>query len=807
MTLKKYRLSYLVIPLFGLLIVGISSCAYFNTYYNAKYYFKEGMKDNENREEGTRPQTANFQKSIDSAARLIEYYPDSKYRDDAILLMGKAYYEIQSYPRAKRKFEELLNLYPDSPLCYEARLYLGKTLIAMRQTEQGIALLNALWVEKDVPRQLRMESQRSQADYYFEQENYRQALLEYGKILKTEKDKRIKADIQYQIGECYFYLGEYQEAEQAYKKVLDEKPTRKRKFEAIFKQAVTLQKLNELDRALEICEELLNQDIYFNYYKDVYLAKAGILSELGRKEEAVELYEKIITLHPRTETSAEASYRLGQIYLEDLKDFAKAEEYLAKVRSEKAQSEFVEDAMKKVNDLKYVQNISFTIDSLTADIDTLEFQLQWIAEHPGGVVFDSAQIDTTIAVPSDTTEPSEEPSPPPETIQQTQPPTPPGMPPGLSQQQLQQAKAGGAGKLSGLEGMTAPGFPGVQGAPGAPHPTAPKEIRLKPLPTDSTAIYERMAADREALAGMRYRLGEHLWTRFNDPDTARVIMTELCGQTVNPDVQARALLALYHIIKDTSPDSTAPDSLLERVHRDFPGTDYDRWVRPRLGLEPLPEPVDSAAELFREAEDLWLVENSPESAIERYREVTRLWPDSEWGPKALYAAAWIQEHVLDDVSGALASYDSLIAWYPQSEYLNIAKNKVAPPPPELPDTTAGVEDTTGAEQVAAGFGEAPPGSGPPELIGGEEALRDVIHQNQLYPVVAAEAEIPGEVMVSFTVDAQGNLKDFRILREDPEGFDFGEMAIQALQAVRFKPGYQDGRYVEYPATQLVRFIP
>lgn len=800
---KKYSLARVIQTIFILGPLILSSCAYFNTYYNAKHYFEEGEKENENIEEGGRPQTANYQKSINSAARVIEYYPKSKYVDDAIMLMGKAYYAIRSYPNAKRKFEELLNNYPASPLRFEARLYLGKTLIDMRQVDEGITLLNNLWVEEDVPREIRLEGQRTEADYYYGKESYRQALSEYAKILQSIEDKRIRAEVQYQIGECYFQLGEYQAAEEAYKRVLDEKPTRKYRFDAIFKRALTLQKLGDLEGALRICDRLLKKDVYFSYYKDVYLAKAGVLEELGKQDEAIELYRKIIELYPRTDTSAEASYRLGQIYLHDLRDFMKAEEYLSKVRMEKAQSEFVEESQKQVGDLRYLQNLKYGIDSLKADIDTLTYRLEWMAENPQGEIPDSLLPDTTgetTPMPSPT--PPELPSKPVETSAPPQYPTTPGHVPGGPPKPGQQ--------MPGSQGFPyGPGMgePGGQPVPALPQTTEPKPIRLKPLPSDSSAVYDRLANDAEALAEFRYRLAEHLWTQFDDLDSATVILTDLSEVRDYPDIRARALLSLYHLLAAASPDSTGPDSILEQIHQDYDGTEYDRWVRPRLGLELLPEPVDSAAELFRRAEELWTTEDELVGAIELYQEVTRRWPDSPWAPKALFAQAWIEEHTLEDIPSALASYDSLRVWYPQSPYRAIAEKKVAPPPPEVPDTTAAPGDTAAVAQSASPFGPAPPGSGAPELLGGEEAIQNAIQQNRLYPTVAAEAEIPGEVLLSFTVDGQGQLKNFEVLREDPEGFDFARMAIQALQRVRFRPAYRDGQFIESSATQMVRFTP
>ncbi|TKJ40299.1 hypothetical protein CEE37_08205 [candidate division LCP-89 bacterium B3_LCP] len=797
MTSRWQHIRILTVVLLNVFIAfNLSSCVYFNTYYNAKKYFKEGEKDSENTTTG-RPSTANYQKSIDSAARVIEYYPDSKYVDDAILLMGKSYYAIMTYPKARRKFDELLTNYPDSPLTYEARLYLGKTLIKMRRTDDGIALLNDLWLDEQTPIEVRQESRRTQADYFFDQESYYQALAEYDKLLGATKDKKERASILYQKGECHYELGEFQEAEQAYSQVSDEKPTRLRRFEANYKLALTLQQMGRLQDALKICNKLLKKDIYFSYYDRAYLAKAGVLNELGQTEEAIEIYKRILELYPRSETSAVASFRLGQIYM-SMNDFTQAEEYLAKVSSEASDSEFVEEASETVIDLQYLTTLITGIDSLTADIDTLEYRLEWIAENSDSLSVDSSMVDSSAAVQLDTLKDAG--------VQQAggDSPEQPGIPPKPGFQSSMPEGAMPPGYNPQYPGQ----FPQGKFGPGqTPGQQMPSPAFARELPTDSAEVYERIDLDRAELADYRFRLAEHLWTRFDDIDSANVIFNDIAGQHDYVDLRAKALLSLHYLQELASSDSAMSDSIPNILHEEYPAGEYDRWARNLLGLEPLPEPVDTVAEAYLNAENLWLEEESPSEAVDAYLLITEKWPDSDLAPQALYASAWIMENVMEDAEGAFASYDSLIAWYPESQYITMAKKKVAPPPVEIPDSLKVGEDTTGTVELADEFEPVPPGSGMPEIMGGERALSDAISQNRLYPPVALEASIAGEVILTFTVNSQGIPDYFEVLRETPDGFDFAENAIQVLQSVQFRPGYRDGQYIDSPMTQLVRFTP
>jgi TonB family protein len=798
----------LILPWLLILSLGFSSCVYFNTYYNAKRYFREGVKENENNTDPTKPKTTNYQKAIDAAARVLESYPKSKYVDDALMIMGKSYYEIRNFPKAKRKFEELLTNYPNSELVNDARLWLGRTQVAMGQTDEGIATLTNLWSD-NVPESIRLMSQRSLADYYYDKKNYRQALLEYQKILERSHDSREKADVWYQTGECYYSLGEPQEAEKAYRKVSDQEATRKRRFEGEYKRAITLRKLNDPQAALKICESLIKNRDFFAYIDQAYLTKAEILSDLNRAEEAEALFKRIIELYPRTDASAKAAYLLGMIYMEKMQDFDKAEEYLVKVPMEKAGGEFAQIAQDKVQDLRFLKGLNREIDSLNMDLDTLRYQLTWIAEHPQGTT-DSLQASTAA---SDSLQLK--------TAVQTDSSRDPEF---YARQRLQgrpdqmPERPGSLGYSPGMEGREDPGMRGMPGMAGQQGivPNAP--IRLAALPPDSASVEKREAADREALAEARYRLAEHLWYQFANYDSARVIFTELTAQEQYRDLAASSMMSLYNMTRQVAADTTLTDSLrfvvfdttkidtLPRcIHERFADTPYDRWARQRLGLEPLPEPVDSAELLFLQAEDLFLQEQKLSNAVKEYLHVTEKYPDSDLAPKALYAAAWLDEFQLNKSESAKVLYDTLAAKYPDSEYAAVAKRKLTPLPPEE-DTTEVLEDTTGLAGELA-LGSAPSGSGAPQMMGGAQALENSIHKNHLYPTVAAEAEISGEVTVSFRINAQGIAGSFEILREEPQGFDFGEAAIQALQAMRYKPAYEDGKYIEGTLTQTVRFTP
>ena len=69
----------------GSILALLSGCAYFNTFYNAQRYYKEGLKDEESKK-GTGK--AEFKKSLEKAVIVARDYPDSRWVDDAFFLIA-----------------------------------------------------------------------------------------------------------------------------------------------------------------------------------------------------------------------------------------------------------------------------------------------------------------------------------------------------------------------------------------------------------------------------------------------------------------------------------------------------------------------------------------------------------------------------------------------------------------------------------------------------------------------------------------------------------------------------------------------
>ena len=112
--MKKIFLTIFPILLF------LSGCVYFNTFYMARRNFKIAERQYE-KDKGVVSQTnkKNYTDSIEAAALVVRDFPDSKYIDDSLFIIGISYFRTGDYSRALLKFNEILQAFPDGEFAAE----------------------------------------------------------------------------------------------------------------------------------------------------------------------------------------------------------------------------------------------------------------------------------------------------------------------------------------------------------------------------------------------------------------------------------------------------------------------------------------------------------------------------------------------------------------------------------------------------------------------------------------------------------------------------------------------------------------
>ena len=804
-TIYKNRLFRILIlavlaGVFGVL----SSCVYFNTFYNANKAYEAAEKENQNLQEG-QLRTQNYTKAIDTAAKIPENWPDSKYVDDALLLMGICYYKVGNYPKAQRKFEELITNYPETELLEEAVLYKGKCLIENRSFDEARNVLTGLAASSE-DKKIRREANFALGELLFSEEKYIQAADIYSRIAGSTRNKEVKSRASQLAAECYTLSENYPAAAEAYKNASKyRKNTLEVRFEARFNWAVSLRKAGDIDGAEEVLQDIFKDQKFFNYHARTRVELAEITFNKGTVEEAENELKKIIEEKPKTEESARANFILGNINTRHYKDYKKAEEYLRAVSSEKSSSVYADSADAALKILTGWLETLAKIDSLksliTADenflagiIDTTEIidSTEIIEESNIRSLFENKDEEGKIESPA--------PVSPEEKLELPDARRPEEPRPDLTgprPEQLSELEADSLTADSTLSDSSLVDTGRDSLAAQIPEP--------EPVVVDTLEVLNRIAGHRENIDEYRFQLAEILFFQIHNPDSSKILLNAL-ADSASAKVAPQALFLLAHVYK-TEHDSLKVDSLNRLLVEKYHETPYAAAAGKKLGIEMEHTAVDSGMIYFRKAEKLFFEHGDHDQAMKTYTLVDSLFPESVYAPRSLYTLAYIARNELYDDSLAVEYYKLLAEKYPADTLAVIAaKRTLAPSAASATALTA--PDT--ADYVMEEFDEP---FLPEEVDFLPVCEKDSLEITQLiidlglYPQRALSASQGGIVVLKVTIDVYGYpiLDDIEVTKDIPPGYGFGEAALEVMNELIYTPGKISGRPVPVRIEQRIIF--
>jgi TolA-binding protein/outer membrane protein OmpA-like peptidoglycan-associated protein len=292
--------------LLAALALGALSCAYYNTFYNAKTDYNDGVK----LLAGKTPNQAKdkFDKAIQKSAAEIKNYPKSRWVDEALYLIGMSYYWEDDYLRAIDKFDNLQAVFPHSKFLDQARFYGALSLINEGQYAKGVEALKDLTTAS--------ASYREDADFQlgmtdFKREDYETAITDFQDFSRKYPHSRHLQELREYVAESYFQLGRYTDAANAYcghralaAGIRDRVPDD-------LKVAECQLLAGEPDSALTILHHQTDRFAEFNDRINLLTGKA--LLAKGRKADA---YQTLLKVHTGTD-AAEAYFLLGRSHESD----------------------------------------------------------------------------------------------------------------------------------------------------------------------------------------------------------------------------------------------------------------------------------------------------------------------------------------------------------------------------------------------------------------------------------------------------------------------------------------------------------
>lgn len=344
------------------MLATFTGCAYFNTYYNARYFYKQGLKKEENKPGAGK---RDFDNSLKKAVIVARDYPESRWVDDAFFLIAMDYYWMQTYDKAAVQFEGFLEHFPLSPYREEARYHYGLSLIELGRYGDGRLILAEMFSSRRFGRKARF----AWAEAFRTEDDLEGARRAFNEFLEAHPRGDLASAAQLHLAEIELIGGDTAAAIDIYDKYLKRAETSRENYE----RQVTLAELyylgGEYRQAIRTLNKVRGKYPEVDQHADLMTGK--IVLAQGDTSKATRILAEV----PRGAYRGEAFYILATVY-EEQESYDEALAYLDTVTSRERVSDYAALAERKKALLESrVLHTSDTTDTLTIDPAEEQFML------------------------------------------------------------------------------------------------------------------------------------------------------------------------------------------------------------------------------------------------------------------------------------------------------------------------------------------------------------------------------------------------------------------------------------------------
>ncbi len=308
-----------VVPL---LLLVLTSCAKYNTYYNAKKAFDEAervreeqIKKGEDATKAAGGQKTNYENAYKKAQKLLDEYPGHDLTDDALFLQGKASQRLNNYRNSILKLNQLFTNFPQTPFMEEALYLQGVNYLMVGEAERSRDTLELL--EKQFPdSRFQAQALRTSGDNAYALESWAEARDAYTAYLDEHGDVDDADEIGLRLANAQWELKEYGAAAEVLEGVIEKTHTAERSFNARLLLARCRTRLGDTAGADELLGHLREDAEIFTKQGNVVIADAENLQAKGDPDGAAALLENMPAEWGARDVKAVASDMLAGIYLQ-----------------------------------------------------------------------------------------------------------------------------------------------------------------------------------------------------------------------------------------------------------------------------------------------------------------------------------------------------------------------------------------------------------------------------------------------------------------------------------------------------------
>jgi TolA-binding protein len=374
-------------------LVALTSCAYFNTLYNAKKKYNDAQKseraanqpavrqtvDEEGnvlmdtrRLEPTTSTSANteiYQQVIEKCKHVIARYPDSRHVDDAMLLIGKSLFALNRFDESASALDSLTSRYPKTNLREEADFLRSKALVKGEHYDAAVTALNE-FVDN-----YRGSDDRPEAFYLLCTSLMQLGLADnaVAALQRLEKDHgrseyRYKA--QTDMATILVDKGLYKESLAVYERLSRSRIPKNMRYDVYMGMSRAQIELGQYQEALKTLENTRRTQLTLEQEPRVLLLRGRGYAGADSTARALQTYKSVADRYARGTYGAEADYRLGILY-ESMDSLKTAQRYYQEVPRAFSGSDYAEDAIKRAGDISRVLRLQESEGDNSPEADAL----------------------------------------------------------------------------------------------------------------------------------------------------------------------------------------------------------------------------------------------------------------------------------------------------------------------------------------------------------------------------------------------------------------------------------------------------
>ena len=322
-----------------ILIIVLSGCAYFNTFYMAQKAFNDAERQRKrDNMTVTQTNTTKYKNAIESAAEVVRDYPKSKYVDNSLYIIGVSYFRRKEYDLALNKCDEILAAFPNGEFAQEAKHYKALCLIETNKYEDASIILNDIIATGT--RSMKGRAGLALVDIALRDEAETRgstSLLNAAQnVIDSDPEKEELYQAMAYKGEALFNLERYEESIAAMEALLKNKVSKELKLKGNLQIALAKAKLGQYDESLNYLDRMQARGEFAMYAPSIRLKMGNIYEWMGDDEKADDTYRKLAGDFQDSLSSKEAWYRVGIIQLKDLSKADAAKEAFENVGKNRA---------------------------------------------------------------------------------------------------------------------------------------------------------------------------------------------------------------------------------------------------------------------------------------------------------------------------------------------------------------------------------------------------------------------------------------------------------------------------------------